>query len=68
MLHSHPNPTDTGSPSVKGSVMLATASSKEEVLEVLRRDIYTREGVWDLEKVEIIPVSANGGTEGGAED
>lgn len=48
--------------------MLATASSKEEVLEVLRRDIYTREGVWDLEKVEIIPVSANGGTEGGAED
>lgn len=37
--------------------MLATAGSRDEVLEVLQRDIYAREGVWDLEKVEIIPVS-----------
>jgi len=36
--------------------MLATAHSKEEVLEVLRQDIYTREGVWDLERVQVIPV------------
>lgn len=37
--------------------MLATAGSRDEVLEVLQRDVYAREGVWDLEKVEIIPVS-----------
>lgn len=63
MLHSHPTPTDTGLPSVKGSIMLATAGSREEVLEVLKRDIYTREGVWDVEKVEIIPVGVNGRVE-----
>ncbi|MCJ1476671.1 hypothetical protein MMC13_005339 [Lambiella insularis] len=43
-------------PPIKGSVMLATASSSEEVLAQLRKDVYATE-VWDLENVQIIPVS-----------
>lgn len=31
--------------------MVAVASSKEEVLEVLKRDIYAENGVWDFSKV-----------------
>jgi hypothetical protein len=35
----------------RGSAMVASASSREEVLEILKNDIYTKSGVWDLEKV-----------------
>ena len=31
--------------------MVARASSKEEVLEILKNDIYSKSEVWDLEKV-----------------
>lgn len=34
-----------------GSTVVAWASSKEEVLDILKADIYAKEGVWDLEKV-----------------
>lgn len=36
-----------------GSCLVAKASSKEEVLGELRKDIYAQEGVWNLEKVLI---------------
>jgi hypothetical protein len=35
----------------QGSAMVALAGSKEEVLEVLRNDIYAKNEVWDLSKV-----------------
>ncbi|EKG21408.1 Dimeric alpha-beta barrel [Macrophomina phaseolina MS6] len=38
-----------------GSAMLAWASSKEEVLEKLKKDVYTENRVWDWEKVQIYP-------------
>ncbi|KAE9377721.1 hypothetical protein N431DRAFT_434866 [Stipitochalara longipes BDJ] len=38
-----------------GSAMVARASSKEEVLEILKNDIYSKSEVWDLEKVQIYP-------------
>ena len=41
-----------------GSAMLVQADSREEVLQALRRDIYSKNGVWDLEKVQIYPVSS----------
>ena len=53
MLESH---TAATPPPIKGSVLLAMATSAEEVLEQLRKDVYAAE-VWDLEKVQIIPVS-----------
>ncbi len=36
---------------MKGSVLLALAETKEELLENLKEDIYVKSGVWDLEKV-----------------
>jgi hypothetical protein len=34
-----------------GSTLVTVASSKEEVLELLRADVYAKNGVWDVEKV-----------------
>ncbi|KAI9746989.1 MAG: hypothetical protein M4579_007545 [Chaenotheca gracillima] len=42
-------------PKIRGSVMLALASSKEEVVEQLKNDIYTKKGVWNWDKVQIYP-------------
>lgn len=38
-------------PTLKGSVMLALANSKEEVLDELRKDPYFKNEVWDFQKV-----------------
>lgn len=41
-----------GSPlKINGSVMMAVASSKEEVLEKIKKDVYADKGVWDMDKV-----------------
>jgi len=40
---------------IQGSAVIALASSKEEVLEVLKNDIYAKNDVWDLSKVQIYP-------------
>jgi hypothetical protein len=39
-------------------MMLAQAENEEEVRKILENDIYVRSGVWDMEKAQIIPVSA----------
>ena len=44
-------------PQMNGSVMMALANSKDEVLAALKEDIYSTSGVWDWEKVTIHPVS-----------
>lgn len=36
--------------------MIGYASSKEEVLEKLAKDVYATSGVWDLEKVGRFPI------------
>jgi hypothetical protein len=38
-------------PKLKGSAFTTYAASREEVLEILEADIYTKSGVWDLSKV-----------------
>ncbi|MCJ1374701.1 hypothetical protein MMC20_005933 [Loxospora ochrophaea] len=40
---------------ISGSAILANAVSKEEVLEVLKRDVYSTSGIWDWSKVQIYP-------------
>ncbi|TAQ91431.1 hypothetical protein B7494_g211 [Chlorociboria aeruginascens] len=40
---------------IQGSAMVALASSKEEVMEQLRNDIYAKNDVWDFSKVQIYP-------------
>jgi hypothetical protein len=46
---------DSGAPKMKGSAMLIGAKTREEVIERLKKDVYVQEGVWDVEKAEIIP-------------
>ena len=50
-------PKEGETPKIIGSVMLAYAASKEEVLEDLRRDVYSENEVWDWEKVCMIQVN-----------
>jgi hypothetical protein len=46
-----------GSPlKINGSVMMAVASSKEEVMEKLRSDVYADKGVWDMDKVSFLMI------------
>ena len=58
MLSHHPSPQETGPPPMEGSVLIAVGESEEEVLSVVREDAYVKAGVWDLERVRVIPVSA----------
>ncbi|KAF7164541.1 hypothetical protein CNMCM5623_009038 [Aspergillus felis] len=53
MLQSHPG--DGEDTSFKGSVIIYTGESVEDVRSVIMKDIYAKAGVWDLEKVQIIP-------------
>ena len=38
-------------PQINGSVMMALAETKDEVLAKLREDVYFKDGVWDWDKV-----------------
>ncbi|KAL9063605.1 MAG: hypothetical protein Q9157_008160 [Trypethelium eluteriae] len=51
----HPREESEAPLQVRGSVVIACAESKEEVVEVLKRDVFTTSGVWDWGKVEIYP-------------
>ncbi|RFU23568.1 hypothetical protein B7463_g12771, partial [Scytalidium lignicola] len=40
----------------QGSTLIAWASSKEEVLEKVESDVYAKNNVWDLSKIQIYPL------------
>ncbi|KAI3531796.1 hypothetical protein CABS03_08641 [Colletotrichum abscissum] len=42
-----------------GSVVVYAAESLEEVYKIIKSDIYAKRGVWDLEKIQVIPVSSS---------
>lgn len=44
-------PGSDGKLKIEGSAMVAVASSKEEVVEKLKADIYAESGIWDFSKV-----------------
>ncbi|KAF2663768.1 hypothetical protein BT63DRAFT_460892 [Microthyrium microscopicum] len=48
-------PKEGETPKMLGSAMVFLASSKEEVVERLRGDIYTTSGVWDVDNAQIWP-------------
>ncbi|KAI0405986.1 hypothetical protein F4802DRAFT_127562 [Xylaria palmicola] len=56
ILNEKPEGTDASKFSFYGSTLVCVGSSRDEVLELLKRDIYATSGVWDLEKVQIWPV------------
>lgn len=41
---------------INGSAMVALASSKEEVLEQLKNDVYAKNEVWDFSKARSSPI------------
>jgi hypothetical protein len=41
---------------INGSCMVALASSKEEVIEYLKTDVYAENEVWDFSKVCSVPI------------
>lgn len=43
-------------PAFLGSIVLAQARTKKEVLDALKADVYSEGEVWDWEKVQIYPV------------
>ncbi|KAH3674342.1 hypothetical protein WICMUC_003368 [Wickerhamomyces mucosus] len=50
-------PQDGLKPNFAGSVLNIVADSKEQVLEILKKDIYAKTGVWDLENTLIYPTA-----------
>ena len=40
-----------------GSIFICKADMEAEVRQILEGDVYTQGGIWDLEKVQITPVS-----------
>ncbi|KAH8428790.1 uncharacterized protein LDX57_006470 [Aspergillus melleus] len=53
MFDSHP--TEGKPPSFKGSAIMYLAESKEAAIELIKKDIYTVSGVWDVENAQVIP-------------
>jgi hypothetical protein len=51
----HEIPQEGAKPNFAGSVLTIVADTKEEVLDVLKGDIYAREGIWDLNNVLVYP-------------
>jgi uncharacterized protein YciI len=41
-----------------GSTMVVKATSRQEIIDLLKNDVYVKEGVWDLEKIQAWPFKA----------
>ncbi|CAI7662333.1 unnamed protein product [Penicillium manginii] len=51
------HPQEGKDPQFLGSVVVYTGESIEDVRQIIKNDIYATSGVWDIEKVQIYPVS-----------
>lgn len=51
VLNDVPTSDDPSTFSFAGSTIVIQASSRDEIKEVLRRDVYAKSGVWDVENV-----------------
>ncbi|KAK4224403.1 hypothetical protein QBC38DRAFT_371066 [Podospora fimiseda] len=51
ILHDPPTSADPTTFNFAGSTVVILASSREEIKETLKNDIYAKEGVWDVENV-----------------
>ncbi|EAQ85734.1 hypothetical protein CHGG_06987 [Chaetomium globosum CBS 148.51] len=51
VLNEPPTSDDPTTFSFAGSTIVILASSREEIREVLRKDVYASSGVWDVENV-----------------
>lgn len=51
LLSEVPQDDEPSSLKFVGSTLIAVATSKEEVIETLKNDIYAKSGVWDVDNV-----------------
>lgn len=51
VLNEIPTSDDPKTFSFAGSTIVIQASSREEVVEILKQDIYAKSGVWDVDNV-----------------
>ena len=51
ILNEVPTSDDPKDFSFAGSTLVVQATSREEIKEILRKDIYAQAGVWDVENV-----------------
>lgn len=54
MLNSVPADDEPSSLDFAGSSLVVVASSKEEVLDILKQDVYAQNGVWDVDNVSFL--------------
>ncbi|KAJ4302401.1 hypothetical protein N0V88_002545 [Collariella sp. IMI 366227] len=55
VLNDPPTSDDPSTFSFAGSTLVVVASSREEIKELLRKDVYAKNGVWDVENAQIWP-------------
>ncbi|KAK3904095.1 hypothetical protein C8A05DRAFT_32148 [Staphylotrichum tortipilum] len=55
VLNEVPTSDDPKTFSFAGSTLVISASSREEVKQVLLNDVYVKKGVWDVENAQIWP-------------
>ncbi len=54
-MDAHPSAEQAGeTPKMNGSVLIFVRDSVEEVWKMLREDVYTTSGVWDVDKVSLL--------------
>ncbi|KAJ0317062.1 hypothetical protein Brms1b_005094 [Colletotrichum noveboracense] len=51
------HPSEGKTPAFKGSMIIYTVKDADEAWELIKNDVYAKNGVWDLEKAQVIPVS-----------
>ncbi|KAI9930839.1 hypothetical protein ASPWEDRAFT_47814 [Aspergillus wentii DTO 134E9] len=49
------HPTGGETPAFNGSMLIVVVENEEQVWEILKNDVYVKNGVWDLERAQIIP-------------
>ncbi|KAI5955560.1 hypothetical protein KGF57_003693 [Candida theae] len=48
--------TDESRTKFAGSTFHLAANSRDEIIEFLKKDVYYREGIWDIDSVQIYPL------------
>lgn len=54
LFRSLPN-SESAKPDIFGSAVIWAADSQQEVLDILKQDVYVQQGVWDFEKAGSCP-------------
>ncbi|KAF0319727.1 ycii-related domain protein [Colletotrichum asianum] len=49
------HPSEGKTPAFKGSMIIYTVKDADEAWELIKNDVYAKNGVWDLENAQVIP-------------